>query len=73
MHFRIAALLLLFGLAACTGNPRALGITGPGLPQPAEAAEPVAPETVPEPTYGGGRYAPGMVPDAGSGRYWGYN
>jgi hypothetical protein len=72
MHFRIAALLLV-GLAGCSGNPRDLGITGPGRVQPADVIEPETPEAMPEPTYGRDRYAPSLAPDSNNRRYWGYN
>jgi len=73
MQFRLAALLLLFGLTACAGEPGHFGITGPGQSQPAEVVEPASPEAMPEPAYGGDRYAPSLAPNPNGGRYWGYN
>lgn len=63
MRFLIFPLLLC--LAACTSDPRALGITGPGqLEQPKTAQEAVP---------GGDLTTPQAVPNTGNGKFWGYN
>jgi hypothetical protein len=68
----LALMLLLLPLAACASGPGALGITGPGATQVAQP--PAEPDTnAVDPTQGGSRYAPGMIPTTSGGRYWGYN
>ena len=69
----IATLLLLLGLAACSANPAAYGITGPGRPpvlpaQPGDAdvGQPGLPNSA-------SVYGPSIVPSTGTGRFWGYN
>lgn len=70
---RIASCLLLLCLGACSGDPRAYGITGPGAapqppPQPNDSTlgDPGVPNT-------GSVYGPSITPSTGSGRFWGYN
>lgn len=69
---RIFALLLLIGLAGCSGDPGALGITGPGGSQVAPAPT-NAENGVTNPELKGSRFAPSMVPTTNGGHYWGYN
>ncbi len=67
-----AALLFLLGLAACSGDPAAYGITGPGAMRPVPGPRdttvdaPAIPDT-------GTVYGPSVVPSTGGGHYWGYN
>ena len=71
----IFALGLLFALAACSGDPRAYGITGPGI-QPAPAAPPVdTPDTATAPgmSTSGTSYGPNIKPTIGASGFWGYN
>jgi hypothetical protein len=73
MLMRIASVLLLLCLAACSGDPRSYGITGPGSPaQPPEQPDDA---TVGQPGLpnSGTLYGPSVVPNTGTGRYWGYN
>ena len=69
-------LMLLLPLAGCAGGPQALGITGPHgstlgrIPGPAAGQDPL---DNPNALDSGTRYAPGIKPTTGSGRYWGYN
>ena len=64
------ALLLL--LAACGGNPVALGVTGAPIPTPppdpgeTQTGITGAPQT-------GTQYAPNLPPNTGAGKFWGYN
>jgi hypothetical protein len=70
---RIIAILSVLCLAACSGDPRSYGITGPGKPQ----APPEQPDdsSVGRPGIpdSGTVYGPSVVPSTGSNRYWGYN
>jgi len=72
VSMRIFVLLLLLALAGCTGNPGALGITGPRdaqvVPQATDAETGAM-----NPELKSNRYAPSMVPTTDGGRYWGYN
>ena len=64
--------LILTLMGGCAGGPEALGITGP---RGSEGLSVPSPEQVLErtdPLQSGGRYAPNLVPNTGSGRYWGY-
>jgi hypothetical protein len=68
---RTMLLLLLLSLAACSGDPRAYGITGarPAKPPPAPGEESSiggAPDT-------GTVYGPTNGPTTGGGQFWGYN
>ena len=69
---RIFAPLLLLVLAGCTGDPGALGITGPRgsqvVPQATDAETGAM-----TPEMKSNRYAPSFVPTTDGGRYWGYN
>jgi hypothetical protein len=71
----VLALGLLTALAACTSDPRAFGITGPG-PQPAPVG-PTADSTDSAPTPGmstsGSMYGPTNRPSTGASGFWGYN
>ena len=75
----IAIAVLLLPLAACSGGPQALGITGPhgaSAATPASAGAtraPVDPLDNPNLLQSGGRYGPDYAPTTGSGRFWGYN
>ncbi len=67
---------LLFALAACSGDPRAFGITGPGTAQPAPVAPAIeSPDTAPTPGVSttGTSYGPSNGPTTGSSGFWGYN
>ncbi len=68
-------LIVLIGLAACSGDPKAMGITGPG-PQ----AAPVAPSLdedggnpIPGVSTTGSQYAPSIGPIKGNTGFYGYN
>jgi hypothetical protein len=68
-------IIVLFGLAACSGDPKAMGITGPG-PQ----AAPVAPSLdedggnpIPGVSTTGSQYAPSIGPIKGNTGFYGYN
>ena len=66
---------MLIALAACSGDPRAYGITGPGS-QPAPAAPSVdTPDasTAPGVTTSGTSYGPSSRPTTGASGFWGYN
>jgi hypothetical protein len=73
---RISVLLIaLLGLAACSGGPKALGITGPG-PQ----AAPVAPSDdidsgtgTPGVSTSGSYYGPSVGPIKSNSGFFGYN
>lgn len=69
---RILAALVLFGLAACSGNPGAYGITGPNAPVQPEAPTD-ATLTAPGLPDNGTMYGPTVAPTTGQSRYWGYN
>ena len=61
-------------LAACAGDPRSYGITGPGT-GPAPAAQPMgmdADQVPGVPTYGT-FYGPTNTPMTGASGFWGYN
>ncbi len=77
MLSRMALLAVLLALAACAGDPRSLGITGPGkAPASATVDTPGAglPGTdMPDPLQSGSRFAPSVVPTTSGGRYWGYD
>ncbi len=68
---RWLALLLPLAMAACAGNPKALGITGPGdaaLVPPAGDSNTGATDLLQDTNP----YAPAMVPTTEGGRYWNY-
>jgi hypothetical protein len=73
---RIAVVLgYLILLTACSGDPRSLGITGPGV-QPAPAVVPLdAPDsdTAPGVSTSGPLYGPTNRPTSGSSGFFGYN
>jgi hypothetical protein len=76
-RMRIVLILgLALVLAACSGDPRSYGITGPG-PQlaPAPVAEPTGQDinTVPGVPTSGSYYGPSTGPTSGSTGFWGYN
>lgn len=70
---RIAPLLLLSCLAACSGDPRHYGITGPGATQ----APPALPDdsTLGQPGLPDSStvIGPSITPSTGPNHYWGYN
>jgi hypothetical protein len=75
---RILMLLTLAGLTACSGDPRSLGITGPGVnPPPAQQnASPFAEDTGAAPGLptSGSFYGPtNNGPVTPSSGFWGYN
>ncbi len=63
---RSGVIILLAGLACCSGTPADYGITGPGsrvaAPKPVDVSSPTHDISLP--------YA---IPNTGNGRYWGYN
>jgi hypothetical protein len=70
---RFVVILAVLCLAACSGNPRDYGITGPGQgpappvhPDDSSVGQPGIPDS-------GTVYGPSVVPNTGSNRYWGYN
>ena len=69
------ALGFLTFLAACSGDPRSLGITGPGgQPEPPPPAEGVPDtNTAPGVTITGPTYGPSQGPSSGDSGFWGYN
>jgi hypothetical protein len=73
----VFALGLLTFLAACSGDPRAYGITGPGAPAAAPIAPPPesTPDTVAVPGVSttGPTYGPTTAPSTGNSGFWGYN
>jgi hypothetical protein len=71
----VLAFGLLIFLAACSGDPRSYGITGPGAqPAPAAPSTP-SPDTAPVPgvTTSGTPYGPTPMPSTGGSGFWGYN
>jgi hypothetical protein len=73
MH-SLVALSVLFVLAACSGDPRSYGITGPGTqavtkPEPARTGDSAMPGVPTTGTY----YGPTTAPVTGSSGFWGYN
>jgi hypothetical protein len=72
----LIALGLLTVLAACSGDPRTYGITGPGA-QPAPVVHHVVDEPDSSPTPGvtttGTSYGPSTGPATGTSGFWGYN
>jgi hypothetical protein len=67
-------LLATLALAACSGDPRSLGITGPGT-TPAASAEPAGMDSTPSPgaPSTGTYYGPTNRPVTGASGFWGYN
>jgi hypothetical protein len=70
---RIVAIVLLLCLAACSGNPAAYGITGPGRapsppeqPDDASVGQPGLPDA-------SAVYGPSLAPSTGPSGFWGYN
>jgi hypothetical protein len=68
--YRAASLLVLLGLAACSGNPRDYGITGPGSTPSLQPDTTLGMPGVPDAST---VYGPSLEPTTGSGRFWGYN
>jgi hypothetical protein len=71
----VLALGLLSLLAACSGDPRSFGITGPGSgPAPVAPATDSA-DTAPKPGVSttGPTYGPSIGPSGGNSGFWGYN
>jgi hypothetical protein len=70
----VIGLGLLFVLAACSGDPRSYGITGPGA-QPAPVAAPAGAEDTPSPgvTTTGTSFGPSTGATTGASGFWGYN
>jgi hypothetical protein len=71
----LVVLGLFLVLAACSGDPRSFGITGPG-PQAAPAvAAPTDSDTnaAPGVPTSGSYYGPTNGPVTGSSGFWGYN
>ena len=69
----ILAVSLLACLAGCAGDPRSLGITGPGVPAPPVQTDEDANGGLTNGPDIGTTYRPGMQPGTGGGRFWGYN
>jgi len=66
-----AALVLMLGLSACSGDPASYGITGPGMqPVPGPSGTTVDAPAIPNT---GSTYGPSVVPSTGNGNYWNYN
>jgi hypothetical protein len=71
----VLVLGVLILLAACAGDPRSYGITGPGpVPAPVAPAA-IEPDTAPRPgiTTTGPTYGPTNGPSNGNSGFWGYN
>jgi hypothetical protein len=67
---------LLFALAACSGDPRSFGITGPGPPQAVAQPDPAqtgGTSSAPGVPTSGTYYGPTNAPVTGSSGFWGYN
>jgi len=69
---RLALVLLPLCLAACSGDPSAYGITGPGAPPKPPAQPDDATLTQPGLPSSGSAYGPSVNPSTGYGRFWGY-
>jgi hypothetical protein len=71
----LIALGLLTVLAACSGDPRDYGITGPGPPPAKVVHHEDEPDTSPTPgvTTTGTSYGPSTGPVTGTSGFWGYN
>jgi hypothetical protein len=69
---RHGLILLLIGLAACSGDPRDYGITGPAAPPPMPVENPadLGGSGLPDATT---TYGPSSAPSTGRGRFWNYN
>ena len=73
---RLLVLGLLLVLAACSGDPRSFGITGPGAPAvPKPDATQTRDDTngMPGVPTTGTYYGPTSGPVTGSSGFWGYN
>lgn len=69
----VTALGLVLALAACSGDPRSYGITGPGPPPPPPSAGDDTGTPLGTPTSGS-YYGPSTGPIMGGGSgFWGYN
>jgi hypothetical protein len=71
----VAVFGLVLLVAACSGDPRSYGITGPGTqPAPVAPSGPV-PDTAPIPGVSttGSSFGPTNAPSTGSSGFWGYN
>jgi hypothetical protein len=69
-------ILCLAVLSACSADPKALGITGPGAPAaPPPPPSPLGDDGVSRPGVQtpGSYYAPNMAPVTGSSGFWNYN
>jgi hypothetical protein len=68
-------LIGLFALAACSGDPRSLGITGPGTPTAPADSAPAGLDSTPAPgaPTSGTYYGPTNRPVTGGSGFWGYN
>jgi hypothetical protein len=71
----VFALSSLIVLAACSGDPKSWGLTGPGPQQAPPEAPVAAPDTSPTPgvTTTGPTYGPTFGPTGGNNGFWGYN
>lgn len=66
-------LAALIALAGCSGDPKALGITGPGV-QPVEPAQGLLPtDNGTGAPQAGTFYGPTVGPTRGPSGFWGYN
>jgi hypothetical protein len=79
-HTRLMRVALAFGLvlvlAACSGDPRSFGITGPGVQTVTQPdAAPTGADTSPTPgaPTSGSYYGPSNGPITGGSGFWGYN
>jgi hypothetical protein len=72
---KVLALGFLTFLAACSGDPRSFGITGPGAEPPPVAPPIASPDTAAAPGVSttGPTYGPSTAPSSGNSGFWGYN
>jgi hypothetical protein len=71
----LLTIVLLMTLAACSGDPRSYGITGPGTQPmpPAPSVDTPDTSTAPGMSTTGTNYGPGTRPTTGASGFWGYN
>lgn len=71
----ILTLGLLIALAACSGDPRSYGITGPGTHSAPATPANETPDSAPVAgvSTSGTSYGPSNRPTTGASGFWGYN
>lgn len=71
----ISVIALNLLLAACSGGPQSLGITGPGKPTPITppTEDPTNAMGTPAVQTGGTSYGGNAGPTTGGSGFWGYN